>query len=95
MGDLNLPFEPNKEPMPFLDQDFLVSGGVVVMASVVTTGAGDPLPALVFRFARAEGGFYPAVVLAASSQDLVALPQLIVQAVGTAINKAHETGRNG
>jgi hypothetical protein len=58
---MNMAFEP-QEPT-WLEEQMLLSGGVVVMSAVVPTPDG-PKPALVFRFARADGGgFHPAVLL--------------------------------
>ncbi|BBH17478.1 hypothetical protein Back2_17650 [Nocardioides baekrokdamisoli] len=88
MGDLNLPFEAH-DPTPFMDQEYLLAGGVVVMPAVVRPPGIDPLPALVFRFARADGeGFYTATMLATAADDLKLLTPLIAQAVDSAVTTA-------
>lgn len=76
--DLNFPFEPSP-PTPILDQDLLLSGGVVVAAVALN----DTLPGLLFRFAKHDGsGFHPPILVACDNvADLAALPALVEQAV--------------
>lgn len=99
-GNLGLPFEPipgGGHGLP-PDPETMLSGGVTVGALVLGTQTnaagvpegGDRLPAVLFRFARADGsGFHPPVILACDHlEDLAALPDLVRQAVDAAINAA-------
>lgn len=94
MGELNLPFESDPGAAggdPFhMDVEVLLSGGVVVQAVTVPTTAGGVLPALVFRFAKADGsGLLPPVLLACDDRaDLMALVPLVRSAVAAALEAA-------
>lgn len=88
MGDLNLPFEA-QDPTPFPDPEVIIAGGVVVMAAVTQISPTERMPGVVFRFAKPDGsGFYTPVLLASESADLSELPNLIAQAVATAVEGA-------
>lgn len=80
-NSLDLPFEPTTGEL--LDEHVNYSGGVVVMASVVTLAEGKA-PALVFRFAVPTGGFYPPTVLVLEDDQMAKLRPLIMEAIATA-----------
>lgn len=81
---MDLPFERQARAEVPLDAA-MVSGGVVIAAALLPVPDGGPdMPALVFRFAMADGsGFYPPTVLTAELHQLEALVPLITQAVTT------------
>lgn len=83
MGDLgnsmDLPLEPTTGEL--MDDHVHYSGGVVVMPSVVDVPEVGPKPALVFRFATPEGGFYPPVCLVQDDDQLAKLRPLIVESI--------------
>lgn len=80
-GDMRMPYEDNPEPVELTEQSILV-GGVVVLSLVVPDQLGGKHPALGFRFAAGDGsGFLPMLVLVASDDDLLALPDLVRKAV--------------
>lgn len=58
-NSMDFPLEPTTGQLH--DTHVHYSGGVVVMPSVVDVPEVGPKPALVFRFATPEGGFYPPV----------------------------------
>jgi hypothetical protein len=82
MTDLNLPFEP-VDPFQLPPELVQLSGGVVIAAITLA----DRHPALLLRFARADGsGFHPPVVLACDDpHDLEALSGLVADAAKLAI----------
>lgn len=86
-GDLNLPFEPS-EPSP-LTGHVHWSGGVVVASLLLDADRGKH-PAVMLRFAKADGtGFYPPMILACDDPArLQALPGLLEQAIQHAIASA-------
>ena len=87
MGDLgnsmDLPYEPGGEG-PMFDDHVHFSGGVVVSAAVIDVPEIGPKPALVFRFAMPEGGFYPPVVLVQDDDQIANLRPLIFQSIKAA-----------
>lgn len=82
---MDLPFEAHP-PVPMLDTgDTQLSAGVVVMAAHVDLPGLGRLPALVFRFAKADGtGFYPPLMLVNDAETLAKLTPLVAAAVDTA-----------
>lgn len=93
-NDMDLPFEPS--PVGELaDQHVHFSGGVVVMASVVAVPEAGPKPALVFRFATPEGGFYAPIALVCDDDQLAKLRPLILKAVHTARQEAKARATGG
>jgi hypothetical protein len=89
LGDsMDVPYEPGP-PGQFLTDDFLVSGGVVVMAGTLPLpDDGEAKPALVFRFSDPFGQFYPPVLLVLDDDQAANLPTLVRQAVDGAIEAA-------
>lgn len=90
-GGLDLPFEG--QDRTDLTGEFLPSGGVVVMAAVVPVGGNDEPndePALVFRFARPDGEFYPPILLVTSDEQLTAIIPLVAKAVEAATTQARQ-----
>jgi hypothetical protein len=87
---MDLPLEPTTGEL--MDDHVHWSGGVFVMASVVDVPEIGPKPALVFRFATPEGGFYPAIVLVADDDQLAKLRPLIVEAIQMARREAATRG---
>lgn len=89
MGDLNLPFEPQPPVDVDLDGAFL-SAGVVAMAAVIPSPDGRPIPAVVLRFAMADGSGFanPVVVATDTPATLLQLSSLIGQAARAAIAAA-------
>ena len=81
--------DPNRFHLPFEDQpetplegDFAVSGGIVVMAVLVPLPDETKRPAIVFRFARADGsGFWPPVLLLLDDDQLRQVPGIVFEAV--------------
>jgi len=87
-GGLDLPFD-GQDPTELTD-GFLLSGGVVVMAALVPVDGKDE-PALVFRFARPDGEFYPPVLLVVSDEQMSGLIPLVTKAVRAAVVHARKT----
>jgi hypothetical protein len=85
LGDhsLDLPFEEGGAG-PFTDQHVHMSGGLVVLASVVDVPGAGKKPALVFRFARPDGVFYPAICLVADDDQIAKIRPLINEAIAAA-----------
>lgn len=96
MGDLgnslDLPYEDNPGPVPMPDQHVHFSGGVVVMPSTVDVPEVGKKPALVFRFAMPEGGFYTAICLVADDEQMAKLRPLIAQSIHAAREAAKRGG---
>lgn len=65
----------------------VVAGGVVILAAAIPHPDGQ-MPALIFKFARADGsGFATPVVLALHDDAMVAaLPELVTSAIAAAMN---------
>lgn len=86
-GSMDLPYERHEAT---IEDAFLISGGVVVMAATVPVGD-EKHPALVFRFAAADGsGFYSPVLLGLSREQMETLADLVVKATKDAIAAADE-----
>lgn len=87
-GPMDLPFEEQDQTM--LTDQFAVSGGAVVMASVLEVD-GRPEPALVFRFARADGnGFWPPVLLCVDDGQTHEFGVMVTKAAQTAVRAARK-----
>lgn len=92
-GSLDLPYESQAET-PLTDH-FLVSGGVVTMAATVDVG-GTAQPAVVFRFAAADGsGFAPPVMLCVTDQQLHELGVQVTKACRDAVRAARAKRKGG
>lgn len=90
LGDsLDLPFEETPPGMT-LDENVVLSGGLVVMGAVVPVPSLGPKPALVFRFAAVDGTFLPAVVLVLDVDQAEKTPQLVAAATAAAVRAARE-----
>lgn len=85
---MDLPFEEGPSGQ-FIEDDFKVSGGVVVAGALAPLLDGDVKPALIFRFTSPFGVFYPPVLLVLDDDQASKLPQLVTDAV-TAARKAAE-----
>lgn len=81
-GGLDLPYEG--QDLTELTDEFVVVGGVVLMAAVVPVG-GENYPALAFRFALPHGEFMPPVLLVCSDEQMEALVPLVTAAVDGAV----------
>ena len=81
-NSMDLPFEPSSGILH--DEHVHYSGGLVVMAATIDVPEVGLKPAVVFRFATPEGGFYPPVVLVADDAQLAKLRPLIHQAIAAA-----------
>lgn len=85
LGDsLDLPFETQSETPGLQGEHVHYSGGVVVMAAVVDVPDAGKKPALVFRFARPDGVFMPAICLVADDEQIAKLRPLINGAIAEA-----------
>ena len=90
-GSMNLPYEPQDETM--LTDHFAVCGGVVTMAATLDV-EGTHQPALVFRFALADGsGFLAPVLLCVPQDEMRDLAQLMSRAAKDARKAALEKNR--
>ncbi len=85
-GGMDLPFEG--QDRTDLTDDFLMSGGVVVLATTVPV-EGREEPALIFRFASPEGQFYAPILLVVTDEQMSTLIPLVTKAVKAAITEAH------
>jgi hypothetical protein len=87
-NDLDLPFEQSpKFEVDLSDADF--AGGLVIAAAAVDVRGQGKLPALVYRFAMADGsGFYKPRVLVVDEDQLTKLAQLTASATAAAIGAA-------
>lgn len=84
LGDgLDLPFEAG-DGGEFDASQALLSGGVVVMATVVDVPEMGKKPGLVFRFATPLGGFHPPILLITDDDQMANLEPLIAAAIATA-----------
>ncbi len=81
-GGLDLPYEGQERTD--LTDDFVLVGGVVVMAAVMPVD-GENYPALAFRFALPHGEFMPPVLLVGTDEQMEALVPLITAAVDGAV----------
>lgn len=86
-NSMDLPFEEGGAG-DLADDHVHYSGGLVVMAATIDVPDLGVKPALVFRFATPEGGFYPPVCLVADDDQLAKLRPLIVEAIATARRSA-------
>ena len=86
---LDLPFEENPPGQTLDLSDAKLSGGCVVLASVVPF-PDDPKPALVFRFTAPDGRFYAPIVVVLDPAQADKLPILVNRAVVAAIRAAGE-----
>lgn len=94
MGDFPN-YESNPEPVPVDLNEAQVSGGVIVMASVIPVNESTFLPSLIFRFAKVDGsGFWPPIVLAVeNATELRELRPLINAAVHDACEAVKRMSR--
>lgn len=83
-NSMDVPFEADDSGGHLLDEHVHYSGGLAVMAAKIDVPEVGLKPALVFRFARPEGEFYPAIVLVADDDQLAKLRPLIQEAIATA-----------
>jgi hypothetical protein len=88
-GDLNVPFEegPPGQTIP-LDDEAVLAGGLVVLAGVLPIPGAGPKPALIFRFAEANGAYHHPLVLVVEPHELKGLVALVDQAAAAAIRAA-------
>lgn len=92
MADLDHSFARQTPTEVDLDNAAL-SGGVVVMVAALPVPDQGTLPALVFRFAKADGtGFYPPIVLVVDEDQMTKTAQLTASAVAAAIQAATAQG---
>lgn len=88
-NDLDVPYEEGP-PDQWADlTDLQLSGGLVVMGAVLPV-QGDPKPVVLFKFARAEGGFYPPVALIMDDDQVGKLTALVSDAVSSARRAARK-----
>jgi hypothetical protein len=80
-NDLDIPFHEHERQ--HLTGPVNFSGGVIVSASVVELEDAR-MPALIFKFAKAEGGFYDPICLVTDDDQMGKLRTLINSAVGKA-----------
>jgi len=94
LGDhsLDLPFEAGPPGQYVTGADLLadghIAGGLVVVAAVVPVDGVGPMPCLVYRFVKPEGGFYPPMVLVVDDDQMAKLVPLTVSAAAAAITAA-------
>lgn len=89
-NSMDLPYVPIGAAEPMLDQaDALISGAVVVMASVADVPELGPKPALVFRFMNPFGHFYQPLLLVMDDDQMAKLRPLLM----AAIHQARETAK--
>lgn len=84
---LDMPFEEGPPGQTVDLSDANVSGGAVVIAGVLPVGH-STMPALVFRFATPDGRFYPPMVLVFEEDQMGKFPDLVAQAVASALRAA-------
>jgi hypothetical protein len=82
-ASMDVPFEPSP-PGHLLDTTVQWSGGVVVMASTVDVPEHGVKPALVWRFAKPDGTFYPAITLVMDDAQMAKLRPLVMEAIALA-----------
>lgn len=91
-GNLDLPYESHGEQV--LEDQFLMSGGVVVMAATLNV-EGRAEPSLIFRFAQADGsGFLPPVLLCVDDEQMKGLIDLVEKAATDAVTAAQEARKD-
>jgi hypothetical protein len=92
--NLNLPFGDVPPGMTLDMSDALLSGGALLLAAVVPIEGGGHLPAVVFRFASADGsGFHTPIMFACDDPDhLDALVPLLQDAIAAAKAAAKREG---
>lgn len=83
-NSMDVPFEADDSGGTLHDEHVHYSGGLVVMAAKIDVPEVGPKPALVFRFATPEGGFYPPVVLVADDDQLAKIGPLVAEASAAA-----------
>ena len=89
-NSMDLPLEPTTGELHI--GDAIISGGVVVMASVVHVPMIGPKPAIVFRFALPDGTFHQPILLVADDDQMAKLRPLVVESIAMARRAASQAG---
>ena len=95
-GSMDRPFR-NVAGQAHLPPDAVLSGGVVVASAIVQDDDGNPHPAVIFTFARADGsGNAPPVVLCLQDKQMAGLITLVTAAVRRVLQvvRQHRARRN-
>jgi len=86
--EFDLPFE-DQPPYEMALVGAKFSGGVVISAGTIPARDGAVLPALIYRFAKADGsGFYPPIVFAHDEEHIIQITQLTSVAALAAVEAA-------
>jgi hypothetical protein len=71
-GDLNLPYEDSPPGQSIPLDGSVVACGVVIMAGTMPVPGMGQMACLIYRFANPDGsGFYPAIALVATDEEIL------------------------